>query len=137
MQRFGGHRQRQYGFFGQFVRHETGWDTTDRGHTYRDHTDVNALRAVPTNHSNSSYGRCTKCSERLRSGGSTVKRRREGTPVGNRTSLTPDHAFLVEKIIDDFDAITHLRLCALGHGNDRSADLPRFDIIKRRDAFRP
>src|SRR4029078_13400343 len=78
-----------------------------------------------------------KVLERLRSGGSTVKRRREGTPVGNRTSLTPDHAFLVEKIIDDFDAITHLRLCALGHGNDRSADLPRFDIIKRRDAFRP
>jgi hypothetical protein len=51
--------------------------------------------------------------------------------------LTPDDTLLVQEIIDHFDAIAHLSLCSLGHGNHRSADFPWLDIIKRRDAFRP
>lgn len=32
----------------------------------------------------------------------------------------PDDAFLIEEVIDHFDAITHLDLCLFGHGEDRT-----------------
>jgi hypothetical protein len=51
--------------------------------------------------------------------------------------LTPDDTLLVEEIIDHFDAVAHLRLRPLGHGNHRSADFSWLDVIKRRDSFRP
>src|SRR6476661_1889327 len=78
---------------------------------------------------------------RLRSRERTVKRRKkipggEEQSIGSR-GLAPDHPLLVQQIIDHFDAIAHLRLRPLGHGNHRSADLAGLDVIKRGDAFRP
>ena len=51
--------------------------------------------------------------------------------------LTPDNTFLVQEIIDDFDAIPHLSLCPFRHGNDGPADFTRFNVIERWDSFGP
>jgi len=74
---------------------------------------------------------------RLRSGKRTVKWERKRADATENESLTPDHALLVQKIIDDFNAVAHLGLCALRHGNDGSTDFPWLDIVERGDAFRP
>lgn len=56
---------------------------------------------------------------------------------GKMRDLTPDHTFLIQEIFDDFDAIAHLRLCALGHGYHGPADFPRLNVIKGWDTFGP
>lgn len=43
---------------------------------------------------------------------------------------TPDNAFLVQKVINDFDAVPHLRLRTFRHWNDGTDDLARFNIIQ-------
>jgi hypothetical protein len=50
--------------------------------------------------------------------------------------LAPNNAFLVEKVINDFDTVTHLSLCTLGHGNDGATNLARLDIVERRNTVR-
>src|ERR1044071_5851057 len=60
--------------------------------------------------------------------------RREERPKKN---LAPDYALLIEQIIDHFNAVAHLRLCALGHRDHRTTDFSGLDVVKRRDAFRP
>jgi hypothetical protein len=75
---------------------------------------------------------------RLRSAKRTVKRR-EGDlrrKESGKGALTPYDTLLVQEIIDDLDAITHLCLCPLRHGNHGTADLPRLDVIQGRDPFR-
>jgi hypothetical protein len=36
---------------------------------------------------------------------------------------TPDDAFLIEEIVDDFNAVPHLDLGLLGHGKDGADQL--------------
>jgi len=49
--------------------------------------------------------------------------------------LTPDNTFLIQEIIDDFNAIAHLSLCAFRHGNHGPADFSRLDIIEGRNTL--
>lgn len=58
-----------------------------------------------------------------------VKRR------GRTCGLTPHYPFLIEQVVDDLDTVTHLRLCTLGHGNDGTNDLARFNVVERRDSI--
>lgn len=51
--------------------------------------------------------------------------------------LAPDHPFLIEEIINDFDAVTHLRLRPFRHRNDGSADLARLNIVQGRNPVGP
>jgi hypothetical protein len=44
--------------------------------------------------------------------------------------LAPDDAFLVEEVIDYFDAFTHLGLGLFGHRQDGPDDLARFHVIQ-------
>ena len=52
-----------------------------------------------------------------RCGGDDKGRNRngKGTFSGRTQALTPDDTFLVHEIVDDFDAVTQLKLCLLGH----------------------
>src|SRR4026209_2613820 len=86
------------------------------------------------------------CDEWIGSGSETTKgakncqeegrdsREGQEQPIG---ALAPDHPLLVQKVVDHFDAVAHLRLRPPGHGNHRPADLAGLDVIKRGDAFRP
>jgi hypothetical protein len=38
--------------------------------------------------------------------------------VNGSTGSAPDDAFLIEEVIDHFDAIAHLNLGLFGHGED-------------------
>lgn len=51
-------------------------------------------------------------------------------------SSTPDDAFLIEEVVDHFDAITHLDLRLFGHGEDGTNQLSRFDVVERRNPVR-
>jgi hypothetical protein len=50
--------------------------------------------------------------------------------------LAPDDAFLIEEVVDHFDAITHLDLRFLGHWKDGTDQLARFDVVERRNSVR-
>jgi hypothetical protein len=47
--------------------------------------------------------------------------------------LTPDDALLVHQVIDDFDAVTELKLRLLGHGENGSDELAGFHFFQGRD----
>jgi hypothetical protein len=44
--------------------------------------------------------------------------------------LAPDDAFLIEEVVDHFDAFTHLGLGLFGHRQDGSDNLARFHFIQ-------
>lgn len=48
----------------------------------------------------------------------------------------PDNAFLIEEVIDHFDAITHLHLGFFGHRKDSTEELAWLHVIERRNPFR-
>jgi hypothetical protein len=48
---------------------------------------------------------------------------RSGIEEMKNAVLAPDDAFLVEEVIDHFDAITHLDLGLFGHGEDGTDQL--------------
>jgi hypothetical protein len=52
-------------------------------------------------------------------------------------SSAPDDAFLIEEVVDHFDAITHLDLRLFGHREDGTDQLARFDIVERRNPVGP
>jgi hypothetical protein len=43
--------------------------------------------------------------------------------VNGSTGSAPDDALLIEEVVDDFDAVTHLDLGFLGHGKDGTDQL--------------
>lgn len=45
--------------------------------------------------------------------------------------LAPNDAFLIEQVVDDFDAIAHLRLRAFRHWDYGSYNFAWFDIVER------
>jgi hypothetical protein len=55
--------------------------------------------------------------------------------VGN-VSSAPDDSFLIEEVVDDFDAIAHLDLRLFRHGKDRTDQLARFDVVERRNSVK-
>lgn len=54
-----------------------------------------------------------------------------GEPTRRSEVLHPNNAFLIEKIIDHFHALTHLSLSLIRHGKDRTNELPGFHIFQR------
>ena len=57
-------------------------------------------------------------------------RKKEGKERGEWTErLTPNDSFLIQEIIDHLDAVPHLGLGLFRHGNDRTHNLARLDII--------
>jgi hypothetical protein len=46
-------------------------------------------------------------------------------------SSTPDDPFLIEEVIDDFDAVAHLNLGFFGHWENGTDQFSGFDIVKR------
>lgn len=61
----------------------------------------------------------------------------EEKPIFEEEKLAPHHPFLIEEIIDDFDAVTHLRLRPFRHRNDGSADFARLNIVQGRNPVGP
>jgi len=53
---------------------------------------------------------------------------------GGSERLHPDHTFLVEKIIDHFDTLTHLGLRLVRHREDGTDELPGLHVFQRRDS---
>lgn len=58
----------------------------------------------------------------------------EGTS-SRREVLAPDNPLLVQEVIDDFDAIAHLYLGSLGHGQHSPDQLARLHIMQGRNAL--
>lgn len=63
-----------------------------------------------------------ECEEADARGGRTLYRGR----------LTPDDPFLIQQVVDDFDAVAHLNLSLFGHGDDGSHQFSGFNFIQRR-----
>ena len=59
---------------------------------------------------------------------------RQEKKSGERVSLHPDNTFLIEKIVDDFDTLTHLGLSLVRHREDGTDELPRLHVFQRRDS---
>jgi hypothetical protein len=55
---------------------------------------------------------------------------RQEKKSGERVSLHPDNTFLIEKIVDHFDALTHLGLSLIGHRQHRSDEFPRLHVFQ-------
>jgi len=51
--------------------------------------------------------------------------------------LTPHNTFLVQEIVNDLDAVLHLHLSLLRHGQDRTYQFARFHIMKGWNVFTP
>jgi hypothetical protein len=49
---------------------------------------------------------------------------------GESARLHPNNTFLIEKIVDHFDAFTHLSLSLIGHRQHRSDEFPRLHIFQ-------
>lgn len=49
--------------------------------------------------------------------------------------LAPDHSFLVQQVLNDFDAVPHLDLSLFRHGEHSPDQLAGLHIHERGDAF--
>jgi len=47
----------------------------------------------------------------------------------------PDNAFLIEEVIDHFDAVTHLNLRLFRHRENGANQLARLNVVERRNAM--
>ena len=48
----------------------------------------------------------------------------------------PDDAFLIEEVVDHFDAVTHLNLRLFRHRENGTNQLTRLNVVERRNAMR-